>query len=127
MEYFVSKPNPKPKNIKRLKMLWYKKESISFENVEESRLLISKEFGTIGVSSFSLKDNINSKNETKALENTDHLCNICNMMPKNGVFNHGKIGHVYCCYSCAKQWWKKFYNCPVCNAKIKFITNMISV
>lgn len=125
MDYFISRPSPKPKHMK--KMLKYKKEGNSFENVQESSLLISKEFGTIGVSSFSLKDNFDLKNEIKPLENTDHLCNICNVMPKNGVFNHGKVGHVYCCYPCAKQWWKKFYNCPVCNAKIKFVTNMISV
>lgn len=60
-------------------------------------------------------------------KSTDKLCNICFIMPKNGVFNHGKIGHIFCCYPCAKKIREKSNRCPVCKVKIQFVTKMITV
>lgn len=57
----------------------------------------------------------------------DHLCNACLIRPKNGIFNHGKIAHIYCCYLCAKKIWHQTNRCPVCNRKIRYVTKMITI
>ncbi|XP_017786094.1 PREDICTED: E3 ubiquitin-protein ligase Mdm2-like [Nicrophorus vespilloides] len=52
------------------------------------------------------------------------LCIMCNTSPQNGIFLHGSIGHMCCCYKCAMKSWKSSKRCPVCNCKVK---NVIKV
>jgi len=120
MEFFGSKPRSKKKNVKRLNVSKPQKESNLFEDFQKSNQSNCQQ----GVT-----------NRTKNIENSvtlmngniNNICNICYIMPKNGVFNHGKIGHIYCCYNCAKTLWRKSNKCPLCNVKIKFVTKMIVV
>lgn len=110
MEFFGSKPRPKTKNVKRL------------NNVSKPK----KEYNILENSQKSSPSNSQPGVSTR-IENSNDICNICYIMPKNGVFNHGKIGHIYCCYSCAKKLWRKSNKCPLCNVRIKFVTKMIVV
>lgn len=114
MEFFEKKPNLKRKRTKHTG-----EKNVPSKCSQES-----------SSSTFSEKKNFNSKDietsKAEVDENSNDLCNICLSKPKNGVFNHGKIGHVYCCYTCAKLLWKKSNKCPLCNAKIKFVTKMIT-
>jgi len=109
MEFVVNKPKAKPKGVKRLNKLHRKKEYNLFKASQ-------------GTS--------NSEQPVSSLPEggrNENLCNICLIMPKNGVFNHGKIGHIYCCYPCAKQLRRKSDKCPICNLKVRFITKLITV
>ncbi|XP_060844266.1 protein Mdm4-like isoform X4 [Rhopalosiphum padi] len=118
MDFFGSKPRSKTKNVKRLNVFKPRKEDNLIEDSQKSS------------QSNSLQDDsIQPKNIDNSIinEKIDNICNICFKMPKNGVFNHGKIGHIYCCYSCAKKLWKKSNKCPLCNVRIKFVTKMIIV
>jgi len=111
MEFIVNKPKGKPKGIKRLNLAHRKKEYNLFktsQDISDSQKHVSSSY-------------------LSQAENNENLCNICLIMPKNAVFNHGKIGHIYCCYPCAKRLKKKSDKCPICNLKVKFITKMISV
>lgn len=101
MELFEKKPTKKKKNNKKQKQMF---------------LIEKKE--TEG------SNNINRMIEVP--ETDKNLCNICFMMPRNSVFNHGKIGHIYCCYPCAKKIKGKTDKCPYCNVKFKFITKVIT-
>lgn len=103
MELFEKKPTKKKKNIKKQKpaLLIERKE----KEKEDSKI-------------------INGMDEEPKTDKG--LCNICYMMPKNSVFNHGKIGHIYCCYPCAKRIKKQSDKCPYCNVKFKFITKVIT-
>lgn len=128
MDYFESKPNPRQKKTKR--------KNSSFcptkDNSKDSQELNSD---SIGISSLHLfqkqNDNLNERNidhhTSVILSNIENICNICFTLPKNGVFNHGKIGHIYCCYPCAKTLWKKTKKCPICHVRVKFVTKMIVV
>jgi len=106
MEFLVNKPKGKPKGVKRLNLSHRKKEFNLFKSSQET---------------------LNSQKYVSQAENNENLCNICFIMPKNAVFNHGKIGHIYCCYPCAKLLRRKSDKCPICNLTVKFITKMISV
>lgn len=117
MEFFGSKPRPRTKKDKRLNVIKPKKECNLLEDYQKSSPPNSQQ----GVSTHIENSN------TLMNENINNICNICFLMPKNGVFNHGKIGHIYCCYSCAKKLWRKSNKCPLCNVKIKFVTKMIVV
>lgn len=106
VQFFANKMAPKPKSIKRLiKTFDRKKEDKSSKNVQETGF-----FDTCS---------------TLLSEKTENACNICFLNNKNAVFNHGKSGHVYCCYTCAKQVWSKSGKCPICNAKIRYVTKII--
>lgn len=120
---------PKPKNIKPLKMLSHTKEINSQEDSQMSGISNSQPTCSKNMSSYVLEGQNYSKNIGDIMvENTvGNLCNICYKLPKNGIINHGKIGHVYCCYPCAKKIQKKKNRCPICNAKITSITKMIVV
>jgi len=120
MEFFGSKPRSKTKNVKRLNVSKPKKESNLLEDFQN----FSQSNSQQGVST---RTNNIENSATLMNENINNICNICYIMPKNGVFNHGKIGHIYCCYSCAKKLWRKSNKCPLCNVKIKFVTKMIVV
>jgi len=81
----------------------------------------SQESSSFGLSGLCLSQE--SKCDT--FQNSANLCNVCFLKPKNGIFNHGKTGHVYCCYSCAKQIWRKSGKCPICNLKVRYVTKIV--
>lgn len=145
MQLFESKPYSKPKSIKRLtKMSNYLQESKLYKDSHESHALNllepytsyfqdsfasisqepclsnSQESGSFGISGLSVSVN----NTIDIFQNSINLCNVCLLRPKNGVFNHNKTAHVYCCYLCAKQIWIKLRKCPICNLKIKYVTKL---
>ncbi|XP_060859946.1 protein Mdm4-like [Metopolophium dirhodum] len=117
MEFFGSKPRPKTKNVKHLNVSKPKTEYNLLEDSEKS----SPSNSQPGVSA-----RIENSN-TQMNENINNMCSLCYIMPKNGAFNHGKIAHIYCCYSCAKKLWRKSNKCPLCNVTIKFVTKIIVV
>lgn len=80
----------------------------------------SQESVSLGISDLCLSQ----ENTTDILENSNK-CNICFLKPKNGIFNHGEIGHMYCCYKCAKHVWAKTGRCPICNTKVKYVTKAV--
>lgn len=128
----MDKPDPKIKSNKPLNSSSQKKD----ENQQESHepdIPNSQESTSSGYSSLILsqEENKNLKDlETSMAEKNKTLnnsCNICLQNPKNGIFNHNKIGHIFSCYKCAKKIWKKKGKCPVCKLKIKFVTKLIVV
>lgn len=88
----------------------------SFDHSQESG-------GSFGLSNLCLTQESTTDISKKSMD----LCNICLLKPKNGVFNHRKIGHRYCCYLCAKKIWAKTGRCPVCKLKIRYVTKIIFV
>lgn len=120
MEFNVDKP--KPKSFKRLRMFSGIKEDNLFKNSQKSGVSNLQLSGSMDIPSlYPSQEGLDYSNDV------ENLCNICFKMPKNGIFNHGKIGHIYCCYPCAKKLKKKSNRCPICNVKITFITKMIVV
>ncbi|VVC36879.1 Zinc finger, RING/FYVE/PHD-type [Cinara cedri] len=123
MEFFKNKPNPKRQN-KRLSKKSNCKNKL--KDAQDSGVFFSQHSDTL-----TPEENDNSQNgKTISADNvelTQNLCNICLVNPKNGVFNHGKIGHIFSCYQCAKQIRRKSNRCPVCNIKVQFVTKMITV
>lgn len=59
------------------------------------------------------------------LEDTKNLCMICISEPKSGVFVHGRIAHICCCYKCAVKVWAKAKRCPVCNCKVSNVLKAV--
>ncbi|XP_011496827.1 PREDICTED: E3 ubiquitin-protein ligase Mdm2-like [Ceratosolen solmsi marchali] len=58
----------------------------------------------------------------RPIQDTESLCLICTVKPKNGAFVHGKITHICCCYGCAmKAWMTNSSRCPICNRKVSQI------
>ncbi|XP_021942717.1 E3 ubiquitin-protein ligase Mdm2-like isoform X2 [Zootermopsis nevadensis] len=55
------------------------------------------------------------------------LCMTCTTNPKNGIFVHGKIGHICCCYKCALKVWTQARRCPLCNCKVNNVLKAIVV
>jgi hypothetical protein len=53
------------------------------------------------------------------------MCMTCVMNPKNGIFVHGKVGHICCCYKCALKVWTQLRRCPVCNCKVNNVLKAI--
>ncbi|CAH2046724.1 unnamed protein product, partial [Iphiclides podalirius] len=47
----------------------------------------------------------------------EDACIVCLSRPKSGVFVHGRIAHICCCYDCALRVWARAKRCPVCNCK----------
>ncbi|KAJ4445807.1 hypothetical protein ANN_12492 [Periplaneta americana] len=41
------------------------------------------------------------------------MCITCMINPKNGIFVHGKVGHICCCYKCALRVWAVTGKCPL--------------
>ncbi|CAB3254249.1 unnamed protein product [Arctia plantaginis] len=56
---------------------------------------------------------------------TKDLCVVCVSEPKSGVFVHGRIAHICCCYKCAVKVWAKSKRCPVCNCKVSNVLRAI--
>ncbi|XP_068633858.1 E3 ubiquitin-protein ligase Mdm2-like [Battus philenor] len=63
----------------------------------------------------SLKENLDGKD----------MCIICFSKPKSGVFVHGRIAHICCCYNCAVKVWAKAKRCPVCNCKVSNVLKAV--
>jgi E3 ubiquitin-protein ligase Mdm2 len=53
------------------------------------------------------------------------MCMVCMVNPKNGIFVHGKIGHICCCYKCALRVWTEVRRCPCCNCKVNNVLKAI--
>lgn len=53
------------------------------------------------------------------------LCVVCVSEPKSGVFIHGRIAHICCCYKCAVKVWAKAKRCPVCNCKVSNVLRAV--
>ena len=56
---------------------------------------------------------------------TSHLCLLCCHRTKNASLVHGRIGHLVCCYPCAKKLWRKQADCPMCRRKVEKIIKII--
>lgn len=56
----------------------------------------------------------------------DDMCIMCMTAPKNGIFLHGSIGHMCCCYKCAMRVWRNCKRCPVCNCKVKNVVKLFT-
>ncbi|CAK1541932.1 unnamed protein product [Leptosia nina] len=59
------------------------------------------------------------------LEAKDDLCIVCYSEPKSGVFVHGRIAHICCCYKCAVKVWAKAKRCPICNCKVSNVLKAV--
>lgn len=103
MKFIMNRSKSKPINFKYLKQFTFKKET-NEQDFNDSEI--------------STSQNSNS-------QQFNNVCDICCMMPKNGLFNHLKISHTNCCYQCAKNIWKKTKICPICKLKIKSISKLI--
>ncbi|XP_025424895.1 E3 ubiquitin-protein ligase Mdm2-like isoform X2 [Sipha flava] len=125
MDFFGSKP--KPKKVKCSNVSIHKSEECSLKDSQDSGISNSQQSNKIGISSLFLNKSSFKNVENRTVEMFEELCNICFNWPKNGVFTHGKTSHIYCCYGCAKQLWKKNNKCPLCNVKVKLVTKMIVV
>ncbi|CAH2085071.1 unnamed protein product [Euphydryas editha] len=60
-----------------------------------------------------------------AADGAGDKCIVCTTEPKSGVFVHGRIAHICCCYKCAVRVWKKTKRCPVCNSKVSNVLRAI--
>lgn len=120
MLFIENKPDPLPKGIKRLNIVRTEeryppqKSQISCSSSQGSS-------GSFGISGLCLSQ----ESIIEEFENSKNLCKICFIKPKNGLFNHGKTSHVYCCYTCAKHIWTKTNKCPICNQRVKYVTKSV--
>lgn len=55
----------------------------------------------------------------------DNMCIVCVSEPKSGVFVHGRIAHICCCYKCAVKVWCKAKRCPVCNCRVSNVLRAV--
>ncbi|XP_025194683.1 protein Mdm4-like isoform X2 [Melanaphis sacchari] len=127
MQLIESTSNPKPKSIKRLYNMPNRTEEnyLPKDSQESSSTSNSQEsLNSLGISGLCLSQD-NTLDNT--FENTTNSCNVCFLKPKNGIFNHGKTAHVYCCYTCAKHIWSRSGKCPICNLKIRYVTKAVRV
>ena len=62
---------------------------------------------------------------TSSVLATSHLCLLCCHRTRNASLVHGRMGHLVCCYPCAKKLWKKQADCPVCRRKVEKIIKII--
>lgn len=75
---------------------------------------------------FSENENMMVKNSSKKVpmsrQDSDGLdsknCIICMTEPRTGIFVHGRIAHICCCYRCSVKVWTKTKRCPACNCKV---------
>lgn len=56
---------------------------------------------------------------------TKELCVVCVTEPKSGVFVHGRLAHICCCYKCAVKVWVKTKRCPICKRKISNVLRAV--
>ncbi|XP_023936129.1 E3 ubiquitin-protein ligase Mdm2 isoform X2 [Bicyclus anynana] len=67
---------------------------------------------------------IDTMNEKLDIGSKD-LCIMCLVEPKSGVFVHGRIAHICCCYKCAVKVWSKAKRCPLCNSKVSNVLKAV--
>lgn len=118
-----------PKSIKRLSKMAGRNEDNSPINSQTLEMINTQESNSSGISSlFMSQEKINEDcGMIDMVGKNENICNICFINVKNSIFNHGKTGHVYACYYCAKAIWKKSGKCPICQLKIRYVTKMIVV
>ncbi|XP_013189514.2 E3 ubiquitin-protein ligase Mdm2 isoform X1 [Amyelois transitella] len=63
--------------------------------------------------------------EMSKISGKDNLCITCCVEPKSGVFAHGKIAHICCCYRCAVKIWTTSKRCPICNCKVNNVLRAV--
>lgn len=88
------------------------------ETVKLTKKVISK----------GLKEKIDrdiEKEVSDKFEKDDNMCIICVSEPKSGVFVHGRIAHICCCYKCAVKVWSKAKRCPVCNCRVSNVLKAV--
>ncbi|KAI5637655.1 zinc finger, c3HC4 type (RING finger) domain-containing protein [Phthorimaea operculella] len=61
----------------------------------------------------------------KEIDQDNNMCIVCLSEPKSGVFVHGRIAHICCCYKCAVKVWAKAKRCPVCNCKVSNVLRAV--
>lgn len=131
MEFFENKPKPK-KRRRILKKSNYRTSTNSVKYNQASSSSSSQQLNKLYMHNvYPSRNNIIDKsinignNSIEIIKRTKNLCNICLIMPKNGIFHHGKISHVYCCYSCANKMHRNSNKCPICKVKLKYVTKMM--
>lgn len=62
---------------------------------------------------------------TKDSQVDNNMCFICVTEPKSGVFVHGRIAHICCCYKCAMKVWSTAKRCPICNRKVSNVLKAV--
>jgi hypothetical protein len=81
------------------------------------------------MSSVGTKSEVDSQDFASASNSTEDLssqtCITCMTNPKNGLFVHGKVGHLCCCYKCALKVWTQTGKCPICNGRVRNILKVI--
>lgn len=122
MSFVENKCDPIPKGIKRLKIVRTEERypPLKSQTSCPSSQGSSSSFGMSGLC-------LSQDSLIGEFENTKNLCQICFIKPKNGIFNHGKTSHIYCCYTCAKHIWTKTNKCPICNIKVRYVTKSVNV
>ncbi|XP_059045638.1 E3 ubiquitin-protein ligase Mdm2-like [Achroia grisella] len=66
-----------------------------------------------------------SMSERSKDDDSKDLCIICYVRPKSGVFAHGRVAHICCCYKCAVKVWSTSKRCPVCNCKVSNVLRAV--
>ncbi|XP_074099336.1 uncharacterized protein LOC141527658 [Cotesia typhae] len=66
-----------------------------------------------------------SKKNDKSDDTDSKLCHVCTVKPKDGAFVHGKILHIFSCYTCAIKTWKRTRRCPICQRQVKNVSKLI--
>jgi len=124
MDFFESKPKPIIGKRSKLGSLVKDSQDSGLSNSQQSLTNTQSIHCSWMKEITNLKNNEN--NTVAIVQKTKKLCDICLVNSKNGLFHHGKIGHVYCCYSCANEIQKQSNKCPLCNVKLKCVTKMMS-
>ncbi|CAH4037890.1 protein Mdm4-like [Pieris brassicae] len=66
-----------------------------------------------------------STNTAIASSDINDMCITCCSAPKSGVFVHGRIAHICCCFKCAVKVWNNAKRCPVCNCKVSNVLKAV--
>ncbi|XP_022124600.2 protein Mdm4-like [Pieris rapae] len=66
-----------------------------------------------------------STNMAVASSDINDMCITCYSAPKSGVFVHGRIAHICCCFKCAVKVWNNAKRCPVCNCKVSNVLKAV--
>lgn len=80
------------------------------------KLLTDNEEDSLHKPELSDDDNLEKKDSKR--DSDSEMCITCLIEPKSGVFVHGRIAHICCCYKCSIQVWVKTKRCPVCNCRV---------
>lgn len=93
-----------------------------------SNSLVDDGLGSSHESSFQTDSQSQSDSQgtsgISSIGNSD-TCMTCMTNPKNGIFVHGRVGHICCCYKCALKVWAQAKRCPLCNCKVNNVLKAI--